>query len=255
MNRHEFRKLFKSVGPAVLPVIHVTDNAQAVRNVRILVEEGAPGCFLINHDFGVAPFLPIIAHVRQLFPALWMGVNFLAVTGRDAFPVLGRLKAEGVTVDGYWADDARIDERRAADDQLEAKEIAAALADSGWRGLYTGGTCFKKQREVAPEHYEYSARLATGFMDAVCTSGVATGKAVDMGKISTFRRAIGEQAMTLASGITPDNAHLYMDDVDGFMVATGINRDGDFYNIEPQKLARLLKLTREHGSTGTGATS
>jgi len=215
MTRHEFRKLFKSVGPAVLPVIHVTDNDQATRNVRILVEEGAPGCFLINHDFGIDRFLPIIAHVRATFPALWMGVNFLAVTGKDAFPVLGKLAREGVAVDGYWADDARIDERRAADDQLEAKDIAAALAASGWSGLYTGGTCFKKQREVAPEHFEYSARLATGFMDAVCTSGVATGHAVDMGKIATFRRAIGDEAMTLASGITPENAHLYMDDVDG----------------------------------------
>jgi len=39
-----------------------------------------------------------------------------------------------------------------------------------------------------------------------------------------------------------------MDDVDGFMVATGINRDGDFYNIEAAKLARLLKLTREYGA-------
>jgi uncharacterized protein len=248
MKRQDFRKLFKCVGPAVLPVIHVTDNEQAVRNVRVLVEEGAPGCFLINHDFGVERFLPIIAHVRAMFPALWMGVNFLAVTGKDAFPVLGQLKRDGVAVDGYWADDARIDERRAADDQVEARDIAAALATSGWSGLYTGGTCFKKQREVAPEHYEYSARLATGFMDAVCTSGVATGKAVDRAKITTFRRAIGEDALTLASGITPDNAHLYMADVDGFMVATGINRDGDFYNIEPAKLARLLKLTREHGA-------
>jgi uncharacterized protein len=248
MKRHEFRKLFKSVGPAVLPVIHVTDENQATRNVRVLVEEGAPGCFLINHDFGIERFLPIVAHVRAGFPALWMGVNFLAVTGKDAFPVLGKLKREGVAVDGYWADDARIDERRAADDQAEAKEIAAALAASGWSGLYTGGTCFKKQREVAPEHHDYAARLATGFMDAVCTSGVATGQAVDMGKIATFRRAIGEHALTLASGITPDNAHLYMDDVDGFLVATGINRDGDFYNIEAAKLARLLKLTRQHGA-------
>ena len=248
MNRHEFRKLFKSVGPAVLPVIHVTDENQATRNVRVIVEEGAPGCFLINHDFGVERFLPIIAHVRAKFPALWMGVNFLAVTGRDAFPVLGELKREGVVVDGYWADDARIDERRTADDQQEAKGIAAALAASGWSGLYTGGTCFKKQREVAPEQYDYSARLAAGFMDAVCTSGVATGKAVDRDKITTFRRAIGDAALTLASGITPDNAHLYMDDVDGLMVATGINRDGDFYNIEPAKLASLLKLTRQHGA-------
>ena len=248
MNRHEFRKFFKSVGPAVLPVIHVLDTAQAERNVRILVGEGAPGCFLINHDFGVEPFLPILAHVRSKFPSLWMGVNFLAVTGKLAFPVLGKLAREGVRIDGYWADDARIDERRGADDQQEAQDIAATLASSGWSGLYTGGTCFKKQREVAPEHYEYSARLATGYMDAVCTSGVATGHAADRGKIGTFRRGIGEHAMTLASGITPDNAHLYMDDVDGFMVATGINLDGDFYNIDAKKLARLLKLTRDHGA-------
>lgn len=249
MKRHDFRKLFKSVGPAVLPVIHVTDTAQAERNVRILVEEGAPGCFLINHDFGVDRFLPIIAHVRARYPALWMGVNFLAVTGKLAFPVLGKLASEGVTVDGYWADDARIDERRAGDDQEEAQDIAAALAASGWSGLYTGGTCFKKQREVAPEHYAYSAELATRYMDAVCTSGVATGHAADTGKIKTFRRAIGDHAMTLASGITPDNAHLYMDDVDGLMVATGINHDGDFYNIDPARLARLLKLTRQHGAS------
>lgn len=248
MKRFDFRKLFKSVGPAVLPVIHVTDNQQAVRNVRLLIEEGAPGCFLINHDFGVDRFLPIIAHVRGLFPALWLGVNFLAVTGKLAFPVLGKLGAEGVRVDGYWADDGRIDERRSIDDQQEALEIAAVRASSGWSGIYTGGTCFKKQREVAPEHYEYSADLATRYMEAVCTSGVATGQAADAEKIRTFRRAIGDHALTLASGITPDNAHLYMDDVDGFMVATGINHDGDFYNIDPRKLARLLKLTRQHGA-------
>ena len=248
MTRDDFRKMFKTLGPAVLPVIHVTDNDQAIRNVRILVGEGAPGCFLINHDFGVEPFLPILAHVRAKFPALWMGVNFLAVTGQSAFPVLGKLAQEGVRVDGYWADDARIDERRSADDQQEANDIAAALASSGWSGLYTGGTCFKKQREVAPEHYEYSAGLATAYMDAVCTSGVATGHAADMDKIRTFRRGIGDHAMTLASGITPDNAHLYMDDVDGFMVATGINLEGDFYNIDAKKLARLLKLTRDHGA-------
>ena len=101
---------------------------------------------------------------------------------------------------------------------------------------------------MAPEHHEYSARLATAFMDAVCTSGVATGHAADTGKIKTFRRAMGDHALTLASGITPENAHLYMDDVDGFLVATGINHEGDFYNIDPAKLARLLKLTRQHGA-------
>jgi uncharacterized protein len=149
-------------------------------------------------------------------------------------------------VDGYWADDARIDETRAADDQPEARAIKGARG--AWRGFYTGGVCFKKQREV-PEHlHGTAAGIAKGWMDAVCTSGVATGKAVDLTKIETFRRAIGDTALTLASGITPDNAHHYAKDVDGFMVATGINKDGDFYNIDPAKLGRLMTLTRDYGA-------
>lgn len=246
MNRFAFRRLFKSVGPAVLPVIHVQDNAQAERNVRVLIGEGAAGVFLINHDFGIEPFLPIIRHVRGKFPSLWLGVNFLTVTGKDAFPILDRLQSEGTPVDGYWADDARIDELGPDADQPEARAILAARGR--WAGLYTGGTCFKKQREVAVDHHATAARIAAQYMDAVCTSGIATGKAVDLTKIATFRKAIGDAALTLASGITPGNAHHYMEDVDGFLVATGINRDGDFYNIEAAKLARLLKLTRQYGA-------
>ena len=249
MDRFAFRKIFKSVGPAVLPVIHVLGNEQAERNVRIAIGEGAAGVFLINHDFPYPQFLPIIRHIRTKFPALWLGVNFLAVTGRDAFPVLGQLQDEGIPVDGYWADDARIDEHRAADDQAEARDIAVARAASAWNGLYTGGTCFKKQREVAPEHYAYSAAVAAEYMDAVCTSGVATGKAVEMNKITTFRKAIGNRALTLASGITPDNAADYAGDVDGFLVATGINLADDFYNIDAVRLARLLKFTRDFGAS------
>jgi uncharacterized protein len=244
LKRADFHKLFKSPGPVVLPVIHVMDTTQTERNIRIAIGEGAAGVFLINHDFGIPEFLPIIRRARGRFPALWMGVNFLAMTGREAFPVLAQLQREGVPVDGYWADDARIDETR--QEQPEAEAILQARGE--WRGFYTGGVCFKKQREV-PEHlHETAARIAAGYMDAVCTSGVATGKAVDFSKIETFRRAIGETALTLASGITPENAHHYARDVDGFMVATGINCDGDFYNIDPAKLKRLMKLTRDHGA-------
>ena len=137
MRRNDFRKLFKSVGPVVLPVIHVQDNAQAERNVRIAIGEGAAGVFLINHDFAFPRFLPIIRHVRKTFPALWLGVNFLAVTGKDAFPILGRLANEGVIVDGYWGDDARIDEFNGVQNQSEAAEIAAIKSASGWDGFYT----------------------------------------------------------------------------------------------------------------------
>ena len=82
MNRDEFHKLFKFPGPVVLPVIHVLDSARTRKNVEILLEKGAQGCFLINHDFPPEQFLPIIRDTRAAFPSLWMAVNFLAVTGK-----------------------------------------------------------------------------------------------------------------------------------------------------------------------------
>ena len=252
MNRMRFRRLFKTAGPAVLPVIHARDAAQAGRNAAIAIEAGAQGVFLINHDFTHEELVPILAEVRARFPSLWLGVNFLAVTGRDAFPVLGRLEAEGVEIDACWADDARIDERVPADGQTEARDIAAAREASGWTGLYFGGTAFKKQRPVAPADHEAAARTAAGWMDAVTTSGVATGRAADRAKIAAFRRGCGDAPLALASGVTPDNAADYAADVDAMLVATGINRSGDFYEIDPARLRRLLAVTRAAGAKREG---
>ena len=252
MNRMQFRRLFKTAGPAVLPVIHVRDAAQAGRNVAIAIEAGAQGVFLINHDFAHEELVPILGEVRARFPSLWLGVNFLAATGRDAFPVLGRLEAQGVEIDACWADDARIDERVPADGQTEAREVAAAREASGWTGLYFGGTAFKKQRPVAPADHETAARTAAAWMDAVTTSGVATGRAADRAKIAAFRRGCGDAPLALASGVTPDNAADYAADVDAMLVATGINRSGDFYEIDPARLRRLLAVTRAAGAKREG---
>jgi len=245
MNRHDFRQKFGASGPVILPVIHVLDAEQARRNIETAITGGCPGVFLINHDFEKEKLVPIIKEMRQAFPDYWIGVNFLAVTGKFAFPILGELHASGVQVDGYWADDARMDERRAEDDQPEADEIANIRKTSGWDGLYIGGTAFKKQRDVDPAQYGKSARIATNYMDVVVTSGVATGHAADVGKIETFRKHCADTALGLASGITPQNAAQYADAVDLFMVATGINFDGDFYNIDPDRLKHLMNLTQK----------
>lgn len=227
-----------------MPVIHVLDSARTIRNVEIILKAGAAGCFLINHDFGVDPFQPIIRDVRARFPSLWMGVNFLAVTGRDAFPVLGRLEAEGCIIDAYWADDARIDER--VEQQAEAEEMERIREDCGWRGMYFGGTAFKKQRPVADADLAKSATIAKNWMDVVTTSGLATGEEADDSKVSTFRTAIGDRTLALASGVTPDNARRYAD-VDCFMVATGISQPGNFYDIDAELLTDLMATTRQMG--------
>lgn len=243
MNRTQFRATFGATGLVVLPVIHVLDNEQAERNTRLAIEAGCPGVFLINHDFPYDRFLPIIEHTRQCFPNYWIGVNFLAVTGKEAFPVLAQLGNDGVRVDAYWADDARIDESSSLTQQHEALEIDAIKKSCGWSGCYFGGTAFKKQREVAVDHYAKSATLATRFMDVVTTSGIATGHSADLTKVQTFRKACGETPLALASGITPGNVADYLPYVDAVLVATGINKPDDFYNIDAGKLAELMKLS------------
>ena len=247
MTRGEFHKLFKSTGPVVLPVIHVLDTRQTDENIRTLIGEGAAGCFLINHDFGVPEFLPIVEAIRTRFPSLWLGLNFLGVTGLKAFPIMGRLAGQGCHIDAYWADDARIDET--GKDPSEAEDIARVRWGTRWDGLYFGGTAFKKQRPVDPADWSGAAQEAVEFMTVVTTSGVATGEEADLAKIEAFRTGMGDAPLALASGITPENARSYKD-VDAFMVATGINREGDFYNIDPARLGALMKVTRELGSLG-----
>ena len=238
MKSEALRRQFNLSGPGVFPVIHALDTIQVNTNVKIATAQGAAGIFLINHDFGPAELLPIIAGCRDAFPDTWIGVNFLGVTLDHALPDIFDLQDKGCKIDGYWADDARIDERRAVDDQPEANLIAESR--SAWGGLYFGGTAFKKQRPVAEQDYPESARIAAQWMDVVTTSGVATGEEAGDEKMRIFRQAVGDTALGLASGVTPENVSIYGQYADAILVATGINYDADFYNIDPAKLAQLM---------------
>ena len=244
MNRSEFYDFFGDRAPIILPVIHVIDHDQTANNIETLIDAGISGCFLINHDFGVDRFLPIIRSIRACYTDFWIGLNFLAVTGRDAFPVLAALGEQGCRIDAYWADDARIEECK--DQQIEAGEIQNIREQTGWIGLYFGGTAFKKQREVNPADYAKSAEIASGFMDVVTTSGIATGNAAEISKMAAFRSALPDTPIALASGITPENATDY-EMVDCFMVATGVNITDDFYNIDPSKLGLLISKCHKMG--------
>ncbi len=242
MHRADVRRKFNCSGVAILPVIHVLDYDQICYNIDALLDEGAPGCFLINHDFGVAKFLPLIMEVRENYPSLWFGVNFLGQKGHKAFPVLGKLAAKGWYVDAYWADDAGIEEHLNYNDQVMAKLIKDTKTESSWDGLYFGGVAFKKQREVDFKDLHMAAEKACGYMDVVVTSGWATGVSAPIQKIQEIRQGVGEkQAVGLASGVTPDNIETYRDYIDTTLVATGINRPGDFYNIDPPRLRALLR--------------
>lgn len=245
MSRSRFNAHFDCHGPVVLPVIHVIDVSQTFANIRTLIDECAPGCFLINHNFPVRDFLPIIKAARNEFPDLWIGVNFLGRNAQEAFAELYRLEEEGFRIDGLWTDNARINEFGL--EQEEAEAIAVVHRSLGWSGLYFGGTAFKYQRNVLPEHFGAAAAAASVFMDVITTTGPATGEAADPAKINAFRAGAGDHPIAVASGITPENAVTFSA-ADCFVVATGINRAGDFYNIDPTRLAKLIDVASKMGN-------
>jgi hypothetical protein len=63
----------------VLPVIHVTEEAQALRNAKLAYEAGPDGVFLINHDVTWTELLAIHASVAATFPDWWLS------GGKDQF--------------------------------------------------------------------------------------------------------------------------------------------------------------------------
>lgn len=92
-------------------------------------------------------------------------------------------------------------------------------------------------------------------MDVVTTSGSATGVAAQIQKIKDMRASCGDKAMALASGVTPENAPLYAPLIDAFLVATGISKPGDFYNLDPNRLRALLQACKKQAYAKTDVTN
>ena len=222
---HTFDSTFSN-HPVVLPVIHVVDGHQAVRNAGVAREVGADGVFLINHDIPYTALLKAHAAVAAAHTDWWVGVNCLDLAPVEVFRYLNEQVA------GVWIDNACIDERTEA--QCEAESILSARRTSGWQGLYFGGVAFKYQREI--EDVASAASIAAGYMDVVTTSGLGTGQAALPGKIRTMKQALGKYPLAVASGITPENVTDYLDFMDYILVATGISTRIDELDAERTRM-------------------
>lgn len=221
-----------------LPVIHVEDEAQALRNVEIASVAGAHGVFLINHSIAGSELLRI-AHSVLAEHDVWVGLNLLDHSPAHAFGVL----PHGVA--GYWSDNAGINPgtRNPTAEQSVASGDLDARARSDFTGLYFGGVAFKYQ--TRPVDLGATTRAATRFMDVITTSGAGTGQAADLHKIRTMHEAAGGHPLGIASGVTPDNIDAYLPYIDAFLVATGISKA--FTELDPTLAERLCERVRAFG--------
>jgi uncharacterized protein len=226
----KFRKVF-STKHVFLPVVHVEDEVQAIRNSSLAADCGADGVFLINHTINHTELIRCYEKVRNKLPTFWIGLNCLDL-GRSALGVVPHDTA------GLWVDDGGITECASATES--ARVFAQAKDLINWPGLYFGGVAFKYQREV--KNVEMVARLAVPFMDVVTTSGSGTGKAAAVSKVRAMKSVMGNHPLAIASGITRENVEEYMPYVDCYLVATGVSDSHTELNASKMRaLAQVLK--------------
>lgn len=207
-----------------MSVIHADSVEQALRNVDIAKSGGVDGIFLINHSIVATTLLEIYGIVRQAHPEVWIGLNLLDLNPMQAIRVVPD------DVDAIWVDDGglryeygSVDDGVCVDRAKLAKHELEVRRNFGFKGLLFGGVNFKGQPAI-PNHY-LAAKYATGLMDVVTTSGAGTGTPPQQEKIKEMSDGIrgSRGKLAVASGISPENVHVFRGHVDYFLVATGIS--------------------------------
>jgi uncharacterized protein len=203
----------------LLPVVHPVGRSEALASVEVAVKAGVQGVFVINQGMSEKQVLALMMEIRGLHPKLWVGVNLLGFSPEE---ILERgLQSGDGRLDGIWSDDAHIEEDAAQ--QPRAAAFVEARRAVNWKGLYFGGVAFKYQREVPDAKLDWAARVASGYMDVVCTSGPGTGQEARVDKVAAMRAGLGpDAALALASGVTPENVDRFLPHVDAYLVGTGI---------------------------------
>lgn len=226
--------------PVLLPVVHPIGREEAFASLDIVHDLGVRGVFLIDQGMTEREVLRLMQDARARYPALWIGLNLLSRTPSKALSIA--LETCGV-VDGIWSDNAGIDERQVGGTSHSAEAFAFVRSTANWQGLYFGGVAFKYQREVAPENLSIAAKRSLPYVDVLCTSGPGTGYAADIEKVRALRAGLGDHAMALASGVTPENVRSYLPYVQAFLVGTGIEKQLGV--LDPAKIEALLRAMQD----------
>ena len=228
--------------PEVWPVIHLLDEATALDNARMALAAGCTGVFVISMEGNDEAIDPVAHAIRELYPRLRVGVNYLSLPAPEA---LERSLREGHAA--TWADvpGVRSDEVSASAYALERLLRLRPRARPGEpQHLFFGSVAFKYQ---APDPVPgQAAVLATRFGMIPTTSGEATGVAPPARKLSLMRSALDvafssslRSPLALASGVTPDNVSELAPFLTHVLVATGIS--SDFYTFDEQLIRQLVE--------------
>jgi len=214
------------------PVIHYQDDATMLDNAAMAVEAGVAGVFLIQHG-GLDHLLnDAFSLLRQKFPMLRVGVNRLSTD-----PEVAVRQDMAIGANFSWLDSCGIHSGVVHPTAWAPSNLVKAYQNNCPEYRLFGSVAFKYQPiDIRPD---MSARMAVecGFIPT--TSGSATGVAADIEKICDMCAVVGRDQLALASGITAENAPVYVPYVQHLLVSTGISKS--FHQFDAEKLKALMK--------------
>lgn len=217
---------------ALYPVLHYRDVATTERMVAEVAAAGCAGMWLINMEGPSRPVRRLRASLAQQFPDVWLGLNALDLEPAEA---LRAASEEGF--DGVWIDNPGLHTTHPAPAHVEAlaSEWATVhLARPTFRCW--ASVAFKTQRPEPDPVRQALAAAAHGWTPT--TSGPATGAAPSVAHVATMRQGLPpEVRLAVASGLSPENAPLFLQHVDDWFVATSIA--ATFHTFDPVRLRWL----------------
>jgi len=212
---------------SLLPVIHILNEEQVLRNADLVFSCDVPGIFLIDMSGADSSTIQLAKTVKLAYPSKKIGVNMLSY--RDN--LLSLKAAESANLDMVWIDNPGL-----SSDSENPNAKAIANIDTSVKIF--GSVAFKTQRyEPSPE---IAAKKAFDFGWVPTTSGVSTGVAADLDKIKRMSSVI-PNSLAIASGITPNNISNYIAFADYFLVATGLQNES-FYEFDDTKVKKIMSF-------------
>lgn len=224
----------------VYPVIHHLDWETSHIEAAIAFNNGADGVFLISHHGKDTDLLALAHELKQEHHDKKIGLNLLGFDCVKAYYL-----CVGLGLDMMWTDYAGIDSSGYAGDLGESFQHAVWSCDSAVEVF--ASVAFKYQKpEPNPAG---AAKVARDLLYIATTSGPGTGHAPDVSKIESMSTLEtmgvgGSLDLAVASGLTPENVHLFLPYVTHFLVSTGISKDA--YHLDPVKVKTFCDIVHAY---------
>lgn len=216
----------------VMAVIHVGDWPDVLADLMVVRNSGCQSVWLIDHD-QTRDWQDLnrnVVRVRDRFPQLWIGVNYLDLKPGQA------VCAAPCGVSGVWSDHLLVEDRDAVQRQVVSRTCAERQL------CFFGSVLFKGQPLPETElEEEYWVRRTAKIAAVVTISGERTGQAPWPSVVAAVAAYATPKPVAVASGVDADNI-LALRDAGGrcFLVNSSVADQRG--RLVPRLLKRLVRL-------------